>query len=111
LARVTLASACKENPMTQRPEAGPKPRTYTVTDNGAVLAEHIPAEEVCEVMATAGGHASIVDDEDGSILVAHTDGNPATLAALEALLADYETTRMDRLVERMPSAAGPGDAS
>ena len=76
-----------------RSVGGDAVRTYTVKDDDKVLAEHIPAEEVCEVMAAAGGHASIFDDEDGSLVVADTDGNPATIAALEMLLDDYEASK------------------
>jgi hypothetical protein len=63
-------------------------RTYTVKDNDRVLAEHVPAAEVLAV----SGHASIFDDEDGSLVVPDTDGEPATLGALEALLEDHEAT-------------------
>ena len=70
----------------------PAQRTYTVKDDDNVLAEHIAADEVCELMADIDGHASIYDDEDGSLVVADTDGDPATIAALAMLLEDHERT-------------------
>lgn len=64
--------------------------TYTIMDDDVCLAKGVSADDACEVMAEHGGHASILDDRDGSVVVADTDGSMATLAALPARLEDHE---------------------
>jgi len=71
----------------------PTVKTYTVRDDNRVIAEHLDAAEVVDLMSEIGGHASISDDADGSLVVADTDGEPETIAALGSLLEDYETRR------------------
>ncbi len=73
---------------------GEVPRTYSVHDGDKVTAARIGAALVPAAVATAGagGRASIYDARNGALVVSRLDGAPETLAALPALLAQYEET-------------------
>lgn len=53
-------------------------------------ASGLKADEVAEVVDDLDGDASVVDELTDTVVVSATDGRPATLAALESLLRDYE---------------------
>jgi hypothetical protein len=67
--------------------------TYAVMDNGKVLARGAPAEEVAAAMRRAKprGDATVIDERDGTVVIAGTDGDEATLAMVETLLEDHES--------------------
>ena len=70
--------------------------TYTVIDNGKVLARGLPAEDVADAMRRAKprGDATVIDERDGTVVISGTDGNEVTLARVETLLEKHESNHV-----------------
>ncbi len=65
--------------------------TYTVLGPAEeVMAQFVPAEAVAALIRRARGDASVFDDRDGYLVIAGTDGAPATLDMVETLLVDHD---------------------
>ena len=71
-----------------KPEGAPE-ISYTVKTGRRIHGKNLPASEVAGVLEEHP-HAEVVDEVRRRIVIADTDGNPATIAAVPDLLADYE---------------------
>jgi len=96
--------------------AGDSP-TYTVQRGEHVFARSVPAKQVTAALRRAKGHAQVLDDQTGQIVVVDTDGTRETLAQLAGLLDEYETRKAHappgEFVERLGTlrSAGPTRAA
>ena len=72
--------------------AGDAEATYTVMENGKVLARGVGADDVARAMLKAEppGDATVVDDRDGTVVIPGTDGDEATMNMVETLLEEHE---------------------